>query len=99
MANNTVNVIARVKAKKGMEEQVRRECLALVNPSRRDEGCIDYQLYQSMDDPTVFIFFEKWLTREDVENHLMMPHCLAFDQRTEGMLADPEEITFLKKIS
>ena len=99
MANETVTVMARVKAKKGMEEQVRHECLALVAPSRADEGCIDYELYQSTDDPTVFVFFENWLSREDVDKHLETPHSLAFDRNTEGMLDGPEEIVFLKKIS
>ena len=52
-----------------------------------------------MDDPTVFVFFENWLSREHVEKHLEMAHCQEFDQRTEGMLVGSEEITFLKKVS
>ena len=99
MANDTVTVLARVKAKKGMEDPVRRECLTLVAPSREDEGCIAYELYESTDDPRVFVFFESWLSREDVDKHLETPHSLAFDRKTEGMLAGPEEIVFLKKIS
>lgn len=70
-----------------MLDQVRRECLALVEPSREEDGRIDYELYQSTDDPSVFVFFENWLSREHVEEHLKMPHCLAFEQTTEGMLA------------
>jgi quinol monooxygenase YgiN len=96
---STVSVVARLQAKTGMEDQVRRECFALIAPSRMDEGCITYDLYQSMDDPTVFVFIENWLSREHVEKHLEMPHCQQFDQRTEGMLIGSEEITFLKKIS
>ena len=99
MANVSVTVIARLQAKSEMEDQVRRECLALIAPSRREEGCINYDLYQSMDDPTVFVFIEDWLSREHVEKHLEMPHCQEFDRRTEGMLLGSEEITFLKKIS
>ena len=99
MANVTVTVLARVKAKEGMQDQVRRECLALIAPSRSEEGCITYDLYQSTDDPTVFIFFENWLSREHVEKHLEKPHCQEFDQRTDGMLVGSEEIVFLKKIS
>lgn len=99
MANATVNVVARVKAKEGMQDQVRRECLALSAPSRGEEGCITYDVYQSTDDPTVFIFFENWLSREHVEKHLETPHCQEFDQRTEGMLVGSEEIIFLNKVS
>ncbi|HEX6731862.1 MAG TPA: putative quinol monooxygenase [Pyrinomonadaceae bacterium] len=99
MTNDTVTVLARVQAKKGMEDQVRRQCLAMVAPSRADEGCIDYEVYQSTDDPTVFVFFENWLSREDVDKHLETPHSLTFDRKTEEMLTAPEEIVFLKRIS
>ncbi len=99
MANITATVVARLQAKTGMEDQVRRECLALTAPSRIEHGCITYDLYQSMDDPSVFVFFESWMSREHVEKHLEMPHCQEFDRKTEGMLSGSEEITFLKKIS
>ncbi len=99
MVNATVNVLARVKAKEGMQDQVRRECLALIAPSRSEEGCITYDLYQSTDDPAVFVFFEIWLSRQHVEKHLETPHCQEFDRRTEGMLVGTEEVVFLKKVS
>lgn len=96
---STVSVVARLQAESGMEDQVRHECLALIAPSRREEGCINYDLYESMDDPTVFVFIENWLSREHVEKHLEMPHCQEFDRRTAGILIGSEEITFLKRIS
>lgn len=94
-----VTVIARVRSREGFEEQIRQECLALVAPSRKEEGCINYDLHQSIDDPALFIFYENWESRDDVEHHLEMPHCQAFDERTDGMLAEPEEITFCEMIS
>ena len=99
MGNRNVTVLARVKAKEGMEDRVRVECLALVDPSRKDSGCISYDLHRSTNDPALFIFFENWMSRKHVEKHLEMPHSLAFDKRTNGMLAEPEEITFLEIIS
>jgi quinol monooxygenase YgiN len=93
-----VSVVARVRAKRGMEEDVRRECLALVAPSRREKGCINYDLHQSADDPALFLFYENWTSREDLEKHLETAHALRFDERTEGMLAEPEEITLWEMI-
>ena len=94
-----VSVTARVHARKGMEEQVRRECLALVAPSRQERGCINYDLHQSVTDAGLFMFYENWESREDLEKHLETAHALRFDERTEGMLAEPEEITFWEMIS
>ncbi|HEY3130411.1 MAG TPA: putative quinol monooxygenase [Acidobacteriota bacterium] len=99
MANKNVTVLARVKAKKGMEDRVRLECLELVASSRKDRGCISYHLHRSTDDPALFVFYENWTNRKHVEKHLEKPHSLAFDKRTNGMLAEPEEITFLELIS
>ncbi len=97
--NAKVTVIARVRAKPGLEAKVKQECLALVAPSREEKGCINYDLYQSTDDPTLFIFYEKWASRGDIARHLDMAHCSLFDERTEGMLVEPEEITLCRMIS
>lgn len=94
-----VSVTARVRAVKGMKEQVRQECIALVEPSRRERGCINYDLHQSVTDAGLFMFYENWECREDLERHLETEHALRFDVKTEGMLAEPEEITFWKRIS
>lgn len=99
MVDAKMTVIARVRAKAGAEEKVKQECLALVDPSRKEKGCINYDLYQSTDDPTLFIFYENWEIREDLERHLETPHSLAFDKRADGLLAEPEEITFCQLIS
>jgi quinol monooxygenase YgiN len=93
-----VSVTARVRAVKGMEDKVRRECLALVAPSRAERGCINYDLHQSADDASLFLFYENWESREDLDNHLTTAHALRFDSNTEGMLAEPEEITFWEMI-
>ncbi len=97
--NARVTAIARVRAKPGLEAKVKQECLALVAASREEKGCINYDLYQSTDDPTLFIFYENWESRGDIARHLDMPHCSVFDERTEGMLAEPEAITLCQLIA
>jgi quinol monooxygenase YgiN len=94
-----ISVLARVRARPGMEREVRRACLALVEPSRAEQGCISYDLHQSADDPALFMFYENWESRGDLERHLETAHALQFDKTTNGMLAEEEEITFWEKIS
>ena len=91
-------VIAQVQAKTEFAETVRRECLALVKPSRAEKGCLSYDLYQSAADSTLFIFYEKWESREDLERHLESPHAIAFDEKTSEMLAEPEQIIYLERL-
>jgi quinol monooxygenase YgiN len=99
MANKKVTVIARARAKGGMQDKLRRECLALVAPSRREAGCINYDLHQSATDPSLFIFYENWASKEDLQRHLESAHARRFDEMTEGVLAEPEEITLWEMIS
>jgi quinol monooxygenase YgiN len=91
-------VVAQVKAKTQFVEAVKQACLDLVEPSRADKGCLNYDLYQSTDDPTLFIFYENWESMEDIERHLETSHALAFDEATAGLLAEEENITYLEKI-
>jgi len=94
-----ISVLARVRARPGMEREVRRACFALVEPSRQEQGCINYDLHQSADDPCLFMFYENWESREDLERHLETAHAHRFDETTDGMLAEEEEITFWEMIS
>ena len=94
MANDRLTVIARIKARAGLEDRVREALLDLIPPTRSEAGCINYDLHQSVDDKTLFVFYENWVSREALEKHLEMPHSLSFDERTDGLLAHETEITF-----
>jgi quinol monooxygenase YgiN len=58
MAAKKVTVIARFKAKPGMEETVEKEVLALIAPTRAEAGCINYDLHRAADDKSVFMLYE-----------------------------------------
>src|SRR5262249_57538971 len=57
MAGRQVTVFALVKAKSGMEETVKKELSALVAPTLKEEGCINYDLHQSLDHAGHFRFY------------------------------------------
>lgn len=99
MAEKRVTVLARIKAKEGMEDKVRQELLALVAPSRSEEACINYDLHQSTDDKSLFMFYENWTSKEALDKHLSMPYLDAFDENAEEMLAQPVEISLWEMIS
>jgi quinol monooxygenase YgiN len=58
-----INVVARFKAMEGMDRKLKELLLTLIEPSRSDEGCIDYELHQAIDEPALFIFYETWESR------------------------------------
>jgi len=98
MASKRVTVIARIKAKEGMEEKVRQELMALVRPTRSEAGCINYDLHQSMDNKCLFLFYENWVSKDDLDRHLEMPYLKAWREKAKDLLEEPTEITLWEMI-
>lgn len=99
MKDTKVTVLAMVKAKEGLEETVMQECLSLVDPTRKEAGCINYDLHQSTDDKSLFMFYENWKTMEDLEKHRETPHLKTFKQKIGALVAKPIEVTLFSMIS
>ena len=93
MKNEKVTVLALVKAKEGMEETVREELLSLVNPTRSEPGCMNYDLHQATEEETLFMFYENWKSMEDLEKHRETAHLKAFREKAAGLLAKPLEVS------
>ena len=93
MAGRKVTVFALVKAKPGMEETVKQELSALVGPTLAEEGCINYDLHQSLDHKAHFRFYENWTCKELLDRHLQSAHVKLFIAKADQLLAEPPEIT------
>jgi quinol monooxygenase YgiN len=98
MNAKTLTVIAQVKAQPGKESLVRQELLSLVAPSRKDAGCINYDLHQAKDNPALFLFHEKWASKAQLDAHLAKPDLQAVLGRVGQMVAEPPQITLWEKI-
>jgi quinol monooxygenase YgiN len=62
--SENIVLIARLKVKKDSVEQAKQAALAIVEDSRAEKGCLNYDFHQAIDDETVFIWHEtKRLTR------------------------------------
>jgi len=83
-----LTIVARIEAKKENLALVKSEVLKLIEPTLKEEGCIQYDLHQDNEDPTVFIFFENWVSRELWQVHMDNDHLVAFVKNTEGLLVD-----------
>ncbi|MGC9964979.1 MAG: putative quinol monooxygenase [Syntrophobacteraceae bacterium] len=94
-----INVVARFKAMEGMDRKLKELLLTLIEPSRSDEGCIDYELHQAIDEPALFIFYETWESREHLDRHSSTPHVQHFRSKVKDLLAEPPQLILLAKIS
>lgn len=77
MPKEGVILVAMVKAKPGQEEAVKEALVALVEPTRKEPGCLCYNLHQSKTDKTQFMFYEQWASKEALDAHGKTPHMKA----------------------
>ena len=96
--NDKLTVVARIKARDGRQDEVREELLGLVWPTRKEPGCINYDLHQSHDDPTLFVFYENWESKAALDAHSRSPHIQAFRARSGELLAEPALIELFQPL-
>ena len=99
MSDAKVTVVAKLKARPGLEDEVNKTLMALVAPTRTEDGCINYDLHQSQDDPSQFLFHENWVSREALDCHLAKPYLQGLMARADQLFAEPIDVMFWTEIS
>lgn len=77
MSANSLNVVAIAETSADRAEELKSVCLGLIEPTRKEEGCISYDLYQDTTNPGRFTFIENWKSKEHLDVHLKTPHLVA----------------------
>ena len=72
--NKRLTVIATFEAKPGKETALRAALSALVEPTRTEAGCLNYDLHESAESPTKFLFHENWTSKAHLDAHLQSAH-------------------------
>jgi quinol monooxygenase YgiN len=99
MPQDLLTVTAEVVAKHGKEAELRTQVLALVAPTRKEEGCVQYDVHVSNGEPGRFVFYENWTSGEMLDRHLKSDHFRAFEAAAGSLLAEPTRVLRLTRIS
>jgi quinol monooxygenase YgiN len=67
-------VVAHIRAKQDKQEEMRDVLTGLIAPTRKEAGCIRYELFRNNADPQEFTFMEEWVSETALEAHLQTPH-------------------------
>ncbi|KAF2072842.1 hypothetical protein CYY_005853 [Polysphondylium violaceum] len=68
-----LHVIATVVAKKESIEKVKEIIEGMIEPTRAEKGCVQYDLLQSDENSAVFVLVERWETSQDLDAHKSTP--------------------------
>lgn len=94
-----VTVFAVAQAKSGKEGALEEALLTLVEPTRQEAGCINYDLHRHFDQPGKFAFYENWVNKAALEQHLTTPHFAAFRSRMDELISEPLQIELFEMVS
>ncbi len=98
LPKNAVTLAVILRAKEGQELLLEAELRALIAPTRREEGCLTYDLHRALEIPGAFLLHEVWATREHHRLHTKTPHFLRWDARKDALLA-AREATFWQQLA
>ncbi|MEO7560406.1 MAG: putative quinol monooxygenase [Nitrosospira sp.] len=92
MANKTVRVLARITARPDKIEELTSILRCLVRETRKENGCISYQLLQNKADPGDFTFVEEWGSDSAIDTHLITAHVQDAFSKTGSLLVKEPDI-------
>lgn len=80
----TLTIVANIIAKDDKIDLVKGELEKLIDITRAEEGCIQYDLHQDNENLAHFLFYENWESRELWQTHMANDHLAAYMVATEG---------------
>lgn len=92
-------LVARMKARNGREEDLRRTLAGLVAPTHAEAGCVRYDLHENSEVPGEFMFYEIWIDREALERHLRTPHLKKMQECAPELVEGGLQLTMLKRLN
>jgi len=82
-----------MNAKPGHEDGVRDALLDLVAQTRKENGCINYDLHQSSEKAAQFVVYENWDTTADLDAHAKAAALRNFTRIAGPLLERPAKIS------
>ena len=94
-----LTLIAFLRAREGAEEELGRRLTALIEPTLREPGCIDYQLHRSNSDPAQWILYENWRSQAALDLHFQMQYLKQMLADFPRLLSKEMELHYMHKVS
>jgi quinol monooxygenase YgiN len=86
LPKEAVTLIVILRAREGQESLLEAELRALVAPTRREDGCLTYELHRGADVPGALLLHEVWASREHHKLHTQTQHFLRWNARKDALL-------------
>jgi len=96
--STAVHVVARHFARPETVSEVRDLLSGLVPLSRAEPGCLKYELFQQLSDPTDFTFMETFASEAALAAHAAAPYIVDLQPRLSGLVAKPSDVRVYRPV-
>ena len=93
--NPGLTLIAYLHGKPEKRDELFATLREFVKPTRTEAGCVEYHLHVSNDDPNLFVFYENWQSKPELDTHLKTPLLTAFFNRRMDLLEQDVEMQYM----
>jgi quinol monooxygenase YgiN len=94
-----LHVVATLPTKPESADLVREALTTLVTATRQEEGCLSYDLYESVSAPGTFVTVERWTGMDELNTHMATPHIAAAIAATSDHLTGDLAVHPLASVS
>lgn len=93
-----VKVIAKFFVKEDKIEEFLKLANVLVEESRKETGCVSYNLLQDVSNPQTLIMVEEWESAKILKTHMASAHFTSIIPEMSLLQFQKEEITVCKNV-
>lgn len=97
--NKEIHIVCKIKCDKKNHKRVHDILLKYVEPARKEEGCLYYNVFENNHDQGEFLIIDGWKNQEAIDEHIKQSNVLETNKILEPYLLQKQELTWLNKIS
>jgi quinol monooxygenase YgiN len=92
-----IHLCAIIRAKAGMEGQLKAELAKVVSKTRSEPGCLQFQIHEFADNPRQFMLWECFASPESLREHVAKDYTKAYFATAQPLMSEPTEVIRLSR--
>src|SRR5262245_49556757 len=98
LPKDAATLVVIMRPREGQDIFLEAELRALIGPTRKEDGCMRYDLYRLTEGPAAYLLYEIWESRNHHTAHTKTDHFTRWNARKDSLLAS-REVGFWKQIA
>ncbi|WBW97264.1 putative quinol monooxygenase [Oceanirhabdus sp. W0125-5] len=93
-----LQTISKIYVKEDQVDEFVEVFKGMIEPTKKEKGYIQYEMYQDEENPALLIVLEQWENKEDFDNHLKSEHFERIVPKMSKFMTKETELNLCYKI-